>query len=536
MTSVVLTIALLLAQAAAAPRTAPSGLRIAGTLVDALTGAPIEGGEVFAAPAGDPSRMVTTTSMAGGQFALEHLQAGKYTLSARHAGYPVQEYEQHDAFSTAVVVGPALDSDAILFRLRPEASISGRVSDEHGEPVRGAQVVLLRAGVIDGLEDIRRAGGATTDDLGQYHLGRVSAGTYYVAVYARPWYAESRLYVPRGDAPLTPEQARENALLNVAYPLTYFSSASEIGDADPLLLRPGDRVTADIALHPVPSVTISVPNDGAGRTRAAPMVMLSLPGGGTLGARTSSMQRSDGPTEIVGLAPGHYSMTLRSPGDPNGTSQQDVDVTGDMTVAPQANQAARVSGTVAFEGAPPAHCFVRLRSLRTRMDYVADVPSSGEISFRRNPPAGDYEVWVTGAPGLYVKKMALGGAAISDRQITIGAGDTITLAITAGRGTGRVEGFARKNDKGLAGAMVLLLPDHWEQNSALVRRDQSDSDGSFTLSDVAPGDYLLLAVENGWDLEWRNPAVIQPFLKNAERLQIAAGGSYKATLSVQAAK
>jgi len=46
----------------------------------------------------------------------------------------------------------------------------------------------------------------------------------------------------------------------------------------------------------------------------------------------------------------------------------------------------------------------------------------------------------------------------------------------------------------------------------LARRDQSDSDGSFSLHDVVPGNYILVAIEDGWELDWTQPQVIGRYL------------------------
>ena len=34
--------------------------------------------------------------------------------------------------------------------------------------------------------------------------------------------------------------------------------------------------------------------------------------------------------------------------------------------------------------------------------------------------------------------------------------------------------------------------------AGLIRRDQSDSDGSFALRDVVPGQYTVVAIQDGW--------------------------------------
>jgi hypothetical protein len=60
--------------------------------------------------------------------------------------------------------------------------------------------------------------------------------------------------------------------------------------------------------------------------------------------------------------------------------------------------------------------------------------------------------------------------------------------------------------------MVILVPKDPSAIAELARRDQSDSDGSFTLLNVAPGDYTLVAVEDAWGIDWFDPAVISRYL------------------------
>ncbi len=68
--------------------------------------------------------------------------------------------------------------------------------------------------------------------------------------------------------------------------------------------------------------------------------------------------------------------------------------------------------------------------------------------------------------------------------------------------------------------MVVLVPHDPANSMPLFRRDQSDSDGSFTLPNIVPGQYTVVAVANGWDLEWGNPAVLQPYLKGGQPVQV----------------
>jgi hypothetical protein len=60
--------------------------------------------------------------------------------------------------------------------------------------------------------------------------------------------------------------------------------------------------------------------------------------------------------------------------------------------------------------------------------------------------------------------------------------------------------------------MVVLVPRQMTALDALARRDQSDSDGSFSLRDVPPGDYTVVAIQDGWQLDWVQPQVIRRYL------------------------
>ncbi len=81
--------------------------------------------------------------------------------------------------------------------------------------------------------------------------------------------------------------------------------------------------------------------------------------------------------------------------------------------------------------------------------------------------------------------------------------------------------------------MIVLAPLDLKSNPALFRRDQSDSDGTFTLNAVVPGRYTLMAIEDGWDLEWADPAVLQKYISGGESVQIAPNQKTDVSVKVQ---
>jgi hypothetical protein len=85
----------------------------------------------------------------------------------------------------------------------------------------------------------------------------------------------------------------------------------------------------------------------------------------------------------------------------------------------------------------------------------------------------------------------------------------------------RVKGIAERGGKPAPGVMVVLVPADI-RDLREYRRDQSDSDGSFSLNGVTPGKYTVVAVKD-WDLEWGKPEVIQGYLAGGTSVEVAGG-------------
>ena len=103
----------------------------------------------------------------------------------------------------------------------------------------------------------------------------------------------------------------------------------------------------------------------------------------------------------------------------------------------------------------------------------------------------------------------------------------------AAAGYGQIEGVAEHAGRPASGVMVLLAPQDAKDNQILFRRDQSDSDGTFLLSDIIPGRYRLLAIDEGWELNWADPNVLAAYLKKSITVQVHAHDKLKQTVEVQ---
>ena len=78
--------------------------------------------------------------------------------------------------------------------------------------------------------------------------------------------------------------------------------------------------------------------------------------------------------------------------------------------------------------------------------------------------------------------------------------------------------------------MVVLVPKNPEGNRDLFRRDQSDLDGTFVFHRVVPGSYNVVAIENGWDLDWAQPEIIAAYAKRGVPVQVTDKADQNLTL------
>jgi hypothetical protein len=102
--------------------------------------------------------------------------------------------------------------------------------------------------------------------------------------------------------------------------------------------------------------------------------------------------------------------------------------------------------------------------------------------------------------------------------------------VTVSESATQITGFARKDGKGKAGVMVVLVPADLAALPSLSRRDQSDSDGSFSLRNVVPGRYTVVAIEDGWEVDWSRPDVIARYLPGGIPVTVTSSSGKLLTL------
>lgn len=526
-------------QAAPAPSsTPPTGpYSISGIVVSASTGAPLDRASVTLSAADETgAQFAEILTSETGAFRFDRLAAGKYRIRAYHRGYLETGYQEHEGFITAIVTGPDLDSQNLRYQLLPDAVIDGVVTSDTGEPVGGAQVTLFRQSHDSGQTRILRANGQATDDTGSFEFSRLRPGTYYIGVSASPWYAFHPR--PKTDASgnaLPPDQ-QPHSPLDVAYPLTFYPNATDSASAAPIGISAGDRFEANLTLHAVPAVHIQIqlPPPGPDHSLNIPQLSTdifgeadSLPMGGMMIRQMRANSDSGGMVaELGGVAPGHYNLRTFGPqGEIRGPS---VDLTTDQTLDfTAAGNTVDVSGKVAMASGQPLPSSI-IASLvpagaasPSFSNHTTRVSADGSFDFHSIPP-GVYELQARAfGRSLAVSQMAASGADVAGSRVTVSS-NPVLLAATLVSGSATITGYAKSGDRGIGGVMILLVPRDPNAGRELIRRYQSDSDGSFTLNRVVPGDYILVAIDNGWTLDWAQPDVIAPYLAHGLPIRIPA--------------
>lgn len=476
---------------------------VSGVLVNAATGEPIRRATVEALKEDDSRAVASCITDSEGRFVLTHLAAMKFQLTASKRGFRTASYDEHDGFSSAIVTGPDQDTTHLEFKLTPGTVLHGTVTSEDGEPVAGARVMLFKRPRFPAAgERTTQVNASVTDDTGAYEIADLPAGEYLLAVAAEPWYA-----VHEG----APE--KRNAALDVAYPVTYFDSTTEERSATPLVFAGGRNEEANISLHALPALhlTFAVPRKPDG-SLARPELQQTI-FGTTISSESAGFidAMQTGSVEMSGIAPGHYELTQ---GDPPRIAELDL-VSSQQVEANLGTAANSIAGIVRMASGTPVPDEMTI-SLE-RVDG-----GSGHALFAAQEHLGRFKLDAV-PPGEWAVSATSGDKAVPVVAVSAGSsrsiGNIITLRertprlnVTISDAETRVEGFAKKNDKGFSGAMIVLLPKNTALWKALTRRDQSNSDGSFALPDVAPGEYTAIAIEDGWQLDWTSPQAMARYL------------------------
>jgi Carboxypeptidase regulatory-like domain len=213
------------------PRQVTARSTVRGRVVDGVRGTPIARARVRLMGPNPASRAETRTDDTGA-FTFLGVANGNFTLMVDKPSYVTGTYPTNRRTLRsasqlgAIVDGQTLEVTVPMFR---GGAITGRVVDSYGDPIDNADVRLLS---IPRSGQPQMANGGSTNDIGEFRIGRLNPGRYVLSVSPRIMQFDD------GFLP-APQQ-----LQVFPQPLpTYYPNAATLEQAQPITVNRGETIS-----------------------------------------------------------------------------------------------------------------------------------------------------------------------------------------------------------------------------------------------------------------------------------------------------
>lgn len=443
---------------------------ISGRVYSASTGAPLKKAQVRLAGAGvsgRPSGASATTDAEGG-FRIDHLAAGQYLAMADRNGY----------LSTSI---PKISCGAtdVTIKMQPQGMIYGRVVDDDGEPFGHANVSVYARMWIRGQRQLQVIQNTSAQADGSFVLGNLMPGNYYLS-------ARGNTRAPTGESfvenffPNSPDAAAAGLV-----------SVAAGADVRGLELR--------VRTARVYSIRGKATNQSGEPVNGVPLMLIHTVGPNR--GAISNAGTSHGLFEFQNVVPGTYaiqsigSRNMDNSGPSAMTANLPVTVgDGDMdglqvTLIP----GAEISGAVKLDdGLFSQSVSVSLQAASAAgLDYNAQV-KQGAFTLRNLGP-GTYRVQVQNLPdGYYVKSIRFAGRDLVHRELDLSGGGAVLEVVLSAK-PASISGTVRNSDGDPAADVFVNA---WSKDDPDIRTARTDASGRFTLRNLPPGDYRVIAWES----------------------------------------
>lgn len=494
---------------------------IRGIVTSADTNSPVRRAQVRATSPETRSARLSTTD-AEGRFELKDLPAGRWTITASKGGFVTQQFGQRHPFE-AIDPVDLTDGQRVTanFTLSRGSVITGRVSDEFGDPITGARVQVLRSQVQQGRRRLTSANNATTDDTGSFRVFGLAPGDYYVA---------ASLQAAPADSSANP----------VSYAPTYYPGTGSVSDAQRITVTLGaEQSGINFVLQPVRAVRISgtvVDSNGAPTQAVLNLTPAGFNDEGGVQMGNPARVQPDGTFTILNVVPGDYvlSVTGRAGGATPEVASLPLSVgSDDLTgVSVATSKGGTIRGTVTADNnakITTTNIQVSMQSMRQTpggFQPRAQVGSSG--AFELTGLIGAQLLRVDRLPeGWAVKSIRANGRDVTDTALEFRGSESASVQVVLTNRVSEVNGTVKVNGQIGTAASVVLFPDDpalWAFPSRRVRMVRSDDSGVFRARSVPPGErYLALAVDYLEQGEYQDPAFLERMRGRATAFSLEEG-------------
>ena len=486
----------------------PSLCTVSGRVVTFSEGIPLKSAHVVLQPevSGAHPDVYGATSDSDGQLVLKNVKPGRYEFLATHAAYVDQHYQSKGTDDGALLaLRPGQEVTDVFFRLVLAAVVTGRVNDENGEPMVGAQVVALRKPSVEEIDkfsphrpELVAASVAQTDDRGQYRIFGLKPGAYYLKATDSGEPPSHRVSV--GSAFWFWEW------LGSQYPPLYHPGVLQPDQAQLVPLHAGDEMQVDFSMQRMKSVEISgrvIASGGGPATRAS--VSLDQPGADDFGFDISDQTDENGRFRLKGVFPGTYTIRAYLRGEDGAytsRARQKIEVGNkDIdSITVLVGRGVNIRGRITVAGLGPID-FGRIRlglgpaSGNDDIGAWCSVKKDGTFELQ-NVEDGNYFFQIFGIEqGWYVKSVRLGSDDVLAQGILVEKGAIVgNLEVTISSPGAQLDGFVTDRDGPVMGAHVHIAGDpETPYNRLRSETLTTDQTGHFVINRIAPGKYRVIA-------------------------------------------
>jgi hypothetical protein len=482
-----------------------------------------------------------------------NVPAGETAITIRRPGY--NSREQHR--SSMVNVGANMAE--LTFYLTPEALISGHVTLSSGDEADGIRVVAYRKRVVNGRERWTMQSMTTTNSEGAFRLPNLDAPASYL-IYSMP--AHDRL------GPIAPGAS------SFGYPSVFYPGVADFSAAGILSVLPGQQAQADFTLtrQPFYPVTISVP--GREGQRGAGVQIHDTSGRVVeFGTRWDPIQH----TAQINLPSGHYYAEAHSMGESSSYGRVDFTVAGgpvsglSMAMLPLHPVAIEIrkdftattgneGQVVAFSGGASADFNAGMAMSLSSSDSFEQQSGGGGLRHPEgltdpsifeldNVTPGRYWVETTPFEG-YVSSITSGGVDLGREPLVIGPGNsTAPIEVTLRNDGGQIQGTVQEPGENqiqsnsassqasgtlgsgpVATTYIYAIP--LFATTARVPQGFVRGSGQFTISNLAPGSYHVIALDESTDIDPTDPRQMAKYTGKGQTVSVEANGTASVQLEV----
>ena len=512
------------------------------------------------------SRQIATDDE--GRFAFGGLAPGRFSLAAEKPAYVKTYYGSTRPGrppGTSLAVADSQQITGIVIPILKGASLSGRMLEESGAPVVAGQVTVELVTYVNGQRKLVRpyagASQVVTDDRGVYRAYGLPPGEYIVkAVGGGAFFGTLRLTTAAemdgamrevatgGAKPATQAPTPPIAPPQLARVMSYHPGVAEMSSAQTVTLGVGeDRGGIDVVsrLARVSRASGMALSPAGQPVQNMSVGIANLSAGSLFTSMGAIRPDATGRFAVGGLAPGRWLLFGRG-GEPNTPSDAQLPwwastefVIGEQDVTDLVlsfTEGSTISGRVTFKGngAPPDPT-----RLRVSLVSLPAVPETGPFPVSATPAAdgtfvlravseGKYRLAMAPAAGWVLQTANRGTTEVLDTPLEVAAGQDAPLTLTMTDRVTEITGtlLDQLGRPAPEYSVVVFSADrsHWgtapRRISGLVKLA---TDGSYRVSGLPPGDYVLCVVTDVDASQLTDPSMLEQLMPAGVKLTLAEG-------------